>query len=314
MLSALFSTLLCQLQSVSANERRELIGGSNSSVFRENKAKLADLKLSNLAVELAKKLGLWQEMEEFERLKNQAKHTVEPDLRAELKMLKTKQDLLEKIEIVEAELNSSTALIDQEIASANEIHAHLAEKRDKAVRINTYADFLNGGVTGVVSGALAVADLNHLNSDIIDTVEGAVQSGLAAWAFRQQQGEKRMSEGVPSMLSHLIDRSPDSQGDYPPSVGAFLSISNDGGKSTIVSKLVDRWYKLDLCLRHQGHREDRESRLKKITKPTLSSQRDTIELLEDRDAMLIDLRATLQQMRHPILELVQFVHGDKRLS
>lgn len=239
-------------------------------------------------------------------------NTLEPQ--SSLELLALKQDLTESILVAAFELRTVVARINENIANANEIYAHLAERRDRAVRLNTYADFISGGITGIIGSALDLGKINPIPGDVIDGVEGAVQTGLASWAFKQQQGEKRLQQGVPNMLTNLLNHNKEAENDYPPSVWAFLNLPVDGGRSTVLNRVVDRWVKLDLCLKHSGHKEDSSSRLKRIASTSPREERLSIDILEDRIAMLTDLHSSLQHMDFCLLELFQFLHGSKEIT
>ena len=261
-------------------------------------------------MQLAARLGMSDALQRLRALRLQASS----DLQGKVELLACKQELTEQVIIAEQELRTVVARIDSELADASEIHAHLSERRDRAVRFNTYANLVSGGITGIVGGACQTASLNHFSYDLIDTTEGAIQTCLASWAFRQQHGEKRIESGLPNLLNHLMARNSDAQNDYPSSVWSYLTLPARGSKDpkgTIVSTLVDRWFRLHLCLKHGGHREHQKTRIPKIANAT--DARLTIDILEDRMAMLNDLQACVRQMDYLVLELMQFIHGTKSL-
>lgn len=295
---------------MAASERLDLLGTSNHSGSAVTAAKTSSKDggiLSVEAMQLANKMGMVPSLQRLKQLRQMGA----TDLQSKLELQICKQDLTESTLIASQELRTVVARIDSELADASEIHAHLAERRDKAVRFNTYANLVSGGITGIVGGAFQTSDLHHLTYDLIDTTEGVVQTCIAGWAFKQQSGEKRIESGSPNLLRHLMDRSPDTESDYPPSVWSYMNLPARVGKGTIMSSLVDRWFTLHLCLKHNGHREKAKTRMQKISNSL--DARVTIDILEDRMAMLTDLRACVHQMDYLILELLQFIRGTKSL-
>jgi hypothetical protein len=230
-----------------------------------------------------------------------------------MELITLKQDSLESIVMAGYEIDTVTARIDRELANASEILAYLAERRDRAVRLNSYADFISGGITGIVSGGMKVADAGGIAPDLLDTIEGGLQTSLASWALQQQRGEQRRERGVPSILSHLFQTKAEAATDYPPAVWAFLSSPLPASKTNAskLDLLVNRWTKLGFCFTHRGHRMDTRARVQHLANEGPPNARLTVDVLEDRVAMLNDLRATIVQMNGDLLELTQVVHGQR---
>ncbi len=299
------------VQSAFASERLETLGtaAERHTIHSIRRNKHSNV-LSKRSMLFAERLGLLPDLERLESMQA----TPANDSQSLLSLLLLKQEITGELLIAAQELNTVSTRISTEIADANEIHAHLSEKRDRAVRINTYANFISGGITGMVGGGLKLGDLSHWSPDVIDTTEGAIQTALAAWAYTQQRGEKRMQQGAPNMLTHLMDRSPQAENDYPNSVWIYLNLPDRQG--TILSNIVDRWFKLNLCIKHRGHRDSQEKRLKRLGNSGGSGARVelvSIDILEDRMAMLSDLLSSIRQMDFQILELLQLVNGKKKL-
>ena len=104
------------------------------------------------------------------------------------------------------------------------MQAFLEERRDKVIRLNTIANFISGGVTGIVGGALKIGSVNEQSANGIDTGEGITQTALALLALKQQAGEKKIVDGTPNMLTKLFDiNAIHTQRDYPPSVWNYLT-------------------------------------------------------------------------------------------
>lgn len=223
-----------------------------------------------------------------------------------LERIEARSDLLEKLMRLSCEIRVVTNKIDREVADADQRRAILAERRDRAVRINTYANLISGGITGLVGGGLKLGDVNHIAPDAIDTVEGGIQTGLSAWALQQQHGERKIAQTAPGLLAAIMDpklRNPQS---YPADVWAFITAPQAGGKSARES-LADKWTTLGFCLQHSGHRASPRERMKHMALLNPGSIRITIDLLEDRIAMLYDLRATVTRLDDKLLEILNSI-------
>lgn len=221
-----------------------------------------------------------------------------------IERLELKNELFRRILKVSYEIRVVTNKIDREIADADQRRAVLAERRDRAVRINTYADFLSGGITGIVGGGMKLRDINHIAPDIIDTVEGGVQTGLSAWALQQQRGEQKIERTSPGLLAPIMDPNLRSQRDFSDDIWTFLNTTPPGGGQSLRETLKSRWIKSRFCFQHTGHRMEPKERMKHMALVHPRSNRITIDLLEDRIAMLHDLRATVTQLDEELLGII----------
>ena len=219
--------------------------------------------------------------------------------------LLSKQKMTERLSELGFDVRRCTNVIDREIAKDSSKTAYLTELRDKAIRYNTYADFVAGGLTGIVSGALEMADLSRFASNSVDIFEGAGQSALSYWAFRAEHAGDRSQIPLPNMLAKIFDPDTEQSG-YPQSVWAFLSSTPSNGiGSTRAQIMLTRWQKLNFCFTHSGrHKQHRHTRIKKlIGHPHEEDATMTIDILEDRTAMLQDLRAEITTMDESLAEL-----------
>lgn len=288
-------------------EMRSLVGKSNPTP--RVVSPFENLGLSVETQMLANSMQLLPKLERLQELRAQSPASMTVD--SKLELLTVRQDCAEAVQLASCEVRSVTARIDRECANAGEVLAYLAERRDRAVRLNTYADLVSGGLTGIISGSLKLGDVPGPAGDIIDTVEGAMQTGLSAWALQQQRGEQRREQGAPSILTHLFQQKSVAEKDYPPAVWSFLTmpLPAAANKACRVDNLVDRWLKLGLCFTHRGHRAGLEKRVQHVSGP--NSPKVTVDILEDRVAMLNDLRATVVHMDVELLELMQVVQGSR---
>lgn len=220
--------------------------------------------------------------------------------------LLSKQKMTETLADLGFDVRRCTNVIDREIAKDSSKTAYLTELRDKAIRYNTYADFVAGGLTGIVSGALEMADLTRFASNSVDIFEGAGQSALSYWAFRAEHAGDRSQIPIPNMLAKILNPATEHPG-YPPSVWAFLDSTPAGSSTgqTRAQMMLARWQKLNFCFTHPGkHKQHKHIRMKKIAgHPHEEDATMTIDILEDRTAMLQDLRAEITTMDESLAEL-----------
>lgn len=271
------------------------------------------LTLSPGTLDIAQRLGFLEEIKQFDALRDRDAAAGIPTL----ELLNVRQELLETVLTLGYETNTFAHRVDADIARANAIGAILAQKRNRAILLNSLGDLLSGGVTGVISGALEVANVNKLSADTIDTAEGAVQSGLAIIALKQQQGEKRVEQGIPNILARLINEDHSTKILYPESVWIYLNSPPYGSKDgkTRRQMMVDKWMSCGFCLnRKRLFRLSPDKRAALIVGTHAHDFRVTSDLVEDRMAMLTELRATATQLDNNLLEVIEYLRATMRAS
>ncbi len=278
---------------------------SINGVADENTSKVSFEGLSSNCISLLKSWGLLDEVEQLADAHVRWKSTRQ--IQDTVDYLLAKQQFTEELAAVGFDVRRCTNAIDREIARNQEKTAHLTELRDKAIRFNTYANFIAGGMTGIISGALEVADLSRFSFNTVDILEGAGQAGLSLWAFKAEHSGDRKPGPMPNILTVLIDEAQE-HATYPPTVRAYLNTVPEGSTDgkTHAEVLVARWQHLQFCLAHKGHRRQRE-RIKKITGNHEEDATLTIDLLEDRIAMLQDLRSEITTMDEHLGELLDWI-------
>ena len=272
--------------------------------------------LSTEAQSAAKNLGLWSGLVQYDALreKKRAGGQVGTDY------IEARQNLMESVLIVSQDVRTFVHFLEEEIAKADSINAMIAARRDRALRLNTYGDLISGGITGMIGGGLQFGDVTHYSYDTIDTVEGAVQTALALLSLREQRGEKRIEKGIPNILSRLFEPEKGPSPAYPACVWTFLNSSStkEPGAETRREKLVNEWTKSHFCVTHQHTHGRKVSSLRekreRILNRSTQNYRATAELIEDRIAMLHQLRSTVTRLDVIMLEILLYMRGSSLAS
>lgn len=270
-------------------------------------------ELTPEALRLAAELGIDSDLEKLLKLSHEHKQSPQPLSTSDLlKALILKQSLTETVVYESFEVRSCLSNLETEIAQADDLQAFLEERRDKVIRLNTIANFISGGVTGIVGGALKMGSVNEQSANGIDTGEGITQTALALLALKQQAGEKKIVDGTPNMLTKLFDlNAVHTQRDYPPSVWNYLTSVPESSSTGLTRQqsLMKRWQDLKV-INSKNSQKQRKEAIGHITgthpQPIVS-----IDLLDARSAMLHDVRAIVSEMDHPLLELMQAIRSVK---
>lgn len=271
--------------------------------------------LSKSALSVAQLLGIDDELGKLDK-----ESKLPAGKRDRLELLILKQSLMEAILSQGFEIRAVLSKVDTEIADADDLQALLEERRDRAVRLNSIANLVSGGITGIVGSGLNLGDINSKADDSIDLSDGIVQSGLAIFALKQQIGEKQISKGLPNMLSRLFEQN--NSLEYPDHIWQFLNsvpvVSDESQTAVSIDEvgktrrqiLMDHWRRLGLIDRNRRDKTSEQERVRTII-GVAPKTRVSIDLLEARSAMLHDLRAVVSELDNYLLELVQYLRSVK---
>ena len=251
---------------------------------------------------LAKSLGILPQLDQLQTLKQTKSSSND--------LIALKIELLESILTASYETRSVVNKIDKEIAMSGEVSTYMVNIVDLALRMNTYVNFISGGITRMVTGGLTLGSVNHIAPDTLTAIEGVIQTSLASWGVWQLRGEKRLERsGKENMLAPMFDPSSRNAVNYPPSVWTYLN-SSPTGSNTEPSRremLLDHWYKHGLYLMNNKRKTSDADRVQKVSGTNQISFRLTADILKDRMTMLTDLRATVEQMDDNLLEILQVI-------
>ncbi len=295
----LAAMLVLNLSAAQAENQIALAG----SVPTQADSILNNSDLSADSLNLAKSLGISPQLDQLTTLKRTAGSDSN-------ELISLKIDLLESVLTASYETRSVVNKIDKELAQSGEVNTYINEQRDRALRMNTYVNFISGGITRMVTGGLTLGSVNHIAPDTLTAIEGVIQTSLASWGVWQLRGEKRLERsGKENMLAPIFDPSARNSINYPPSVWSFLN-SSPSGTNTQPSRrelLLDHWYKHGLYLMKNKRKNSDVDRVQKVSGSNQISFRLTSDILQDRMTMLTDLRATVEQMDDNLLEILQVI-------
>lgn len=223
-----------------------------------------------------------------------------------------KQEMNEQILSYHFDMRRAINHVDRQKAGAEAVKATLAENQDRAIKYNSYGDLIAGGVTGILSGSLSLAEVNFRAPATVDIIEGAGQATLALLALKNMRKEHRLETGLPNLLGHIIYND-NSDGFYPDSVWTYLNTISTTNKSGLTRRqaLVERWETNGYCLVHGGHRMNKKDREEHLSGKREGKIKFDVGLIDDRVAMIEDLKAEITSMDNTLAELFDFVRNIK---
>lgn len=215
-----------------------------------------------------------------------------------------REQILGKVVAASLQVDATVAQIDNEIAQANELRSFLADKRDRAVNRANLWSIIAGGGLGAASAGLQLPSSQHTSSAIVGIAGGALSSGLAISGIRAQRGATRVFDFNSNMLAQFFGRSPLEDSSYDPIVWSFLNevAPTDPENLTRKDRLIHTWYtlkRIDPPTTVSGKRK-----VDRVTSRPSAQLQLTIDDLEDRAAMLEDVRAKISFLKRDLAALL----------
>jgi hypothetical protein len=211
------------------------------------------------------------------------------------------QHISEQVMAASLQVDATIAQIDNEIARANELRGFLSDRRDNAVSRANLLSILIGGGLGATSSGLQLSTALDKPAAGVGIAAGTLSASLALAGIRAQKGHTSRFDFNSNMLAELFDRPtlPDSR--YPGTVWTFLNEQPRSGPASLTRKqeMLQSWVIVK--------RIDSLSSTDKINR--LTSQPSellqlTIDDLEDRAAMLQDVRARISFLKRDLGNLL----------
>jgi hypothetical protein len=243
----------------------------------------------------AQLIGVLSELTELQNLSADATST------KRWQILWLHQHISEQVMAASLQVDATIAQIDNEISRANEVHSYLADRRDRTVNRANLLSIIIGGALGASSSGLQLSSRLMKPAAGVGIGAGTLSASLAVAGIRAQKGNGSQFDFQSNMLAEFFERPvlPDSH--YPTTVWNFLNEAppNDPTGLTRKQQLVQTWV--------QVKRIDSLASADKIDR--LTSQPSellklSIDDLEDRAAMLQDVRARISFLKRDLGMLV----------
>jgi hypothetical protein len=215
-----------------------------------------------------------------------------------------RQEIIEKVLAASLEVDATIAQIDNEIAQSNEVCGYLSDRRDKAVNRANLLSIVSGGALGATSAGLQLPSRENGASSIVGIAGGVLSSSLAISGIRAQKGGTRLFDFSSNMLAELFDRSALGDSRYDPIVWSFLNdvAPTDQDRLTRKERLIQTW--ITLKRTDPPSTSAGKNKIDKVTSQPSDKLRLTIDDLEDRSAMLEDVRAKISFLKRDLAALL----------
>jgi hypothetical protein len=259
----------------------------------------ASMMASSVA-DTARLIGVISEIEKL-RLEQQPTPADSPQ---QWRRLWLHQRIYERVTIVQLQADATIASIDNEIARSTEVHGYLADKRDRKVTRANLLSALFGGGLGASSAGLQLS--SKLTNATVATgiAGGAISAGLAVYGIHAQRGGTRTLDTDSNMLAEFFGRPELPTSHYPRIIWQFLNEVAPTDPDHLIrrERLIRTWLelnRLDSLATPSGR-----LKIEHVTSMPDQHLTLTIDDLEDRIAMLQDVRAKLSYLKRDLAALL----------
>jgi hypothetical protein len=226
------------------------------------------------------------------------------------KVVRLRQQILEKVVAASLQVDATIAQIDNEIAQSNEIRGYLSDKRDKAVNRANLLSIVSGGTLGATSAGLQLPSGENKASSVVGVAAGVVSSSLAISGIRAQKGGTRIFDFNSNMLAEFFGRPALGDSSYDPIVWSFLNdvAQTDQEGLTRKDRLIQIW--ITLKRTDPPSTSAGKNKIDRVTSQPSDKLPLTIDDLEDRSAMLGDVRAKVSFLKRDLAALLLSLPGQ----
>lgn len=249
-----------------------------------------DMELPLSAEQTAEQIGL---KPVYDRLRDLVAH---PETSDRFELLYLQQQALLQVTSASLQVDASAEAVDAEIAEVKELENAMSSRRDQRVsRLNLMALIL-GGAAGTASSALGFTTHDQAAA-VFGVIGGAAATTLSLAGLRVSRGESRELMVQSNMLSEVFAHPSDVNNVYPQVVVSFMNAvaTNDEDGLSRQDRLIRNWMELGRIPAPKT--PDGTDKINRLASLPGQKIKQTISDLEDRQAMLYDLRVRLSYMK-----------------
>jgi len=208
------------------------------------------------------------------------------------------QRIYEQVMSQSLEVDATISRIDNEITHASELHSYLSDRRDAIVNRADLLGIIVGGGVGAAGSSMQFSS-DHIAKigNALSLGGGVATVGLGLFGLHAQNGKSIRFDFDSNMLAEFFDRPirPDSH--YSPVIWTFLNQPslNDPAGPTRRQQLLQTWVRV-----RRIESLDDTGKIVRLTSEPSETVKLSIDDLEDRGAMLQDVRARISVLKRDL--------------
>jgi hypothetical protein len=220
-----------------------------------------------------------------------------------LEELMHRQHIIEAVEAASLDIDSVAAEINYERDQTVELRSLLLYKRDRAIGSTNLAVLAAGTGLGIVSGLLQFSNTTSSAGNMIGFAGGGLSTLFSLRSYRQVHGGKRPAWVLPNMLAAFLGQPEEGHSHYPSNIWVYLNSVPSGATSSRKEQLLRGWAAAGRIGSPDSSQSKR--RIALLTSTNAADKELSIELLNERAAMLADVADQVSLMKHDLADLLR---------
>ncbi len=232
-------------------------------------------------------------------------------------LLALQQQILLRVTTASLQVGTATGQIDAEIADTRELQNYLSGRRNSKLAQLDLLNLAIGGTFGTANSALGFT--NHdVASAVTSALAGSAAVALSLQSLRVRRGESRRLLAPSNMLSEVFSRASAENDMYPPVVFTFMHAVPPGDKDGLSrqDRLIRSWVEIGRIPPPDSMKG--QEKIVRLTSLPQENIKQSIGDLDDRQAMLYDLRVRLNYIQQDLATLLTAIPtipiGDPKTS
>jgi hypothetical protein len=254
----------------------------------------------------AKLIGVFPEVTELQKLSSASA----PADRWELLWLH--QRIYEKVMAQSLLVDATISRIDNEITHASELHSYLSDRRAEVVNRADLLGIIVGGGAGAAGSSMQFSS-DHIAKigNALSLGGGVLTVGLGLFGLHAQSGRTSHFDFDSNMLAEFFDRPIQPDSHYSQTIWTFLNQPslNDPTGPTRKQQLLQTWVRV-----RRIESLDDAGKIERLTSEPSDVIKLSIDDLEDRVAMLEDVRARISVLKRDLGYLLGSLPNAPQLS
>jgi len=257
-------------------------------------------KLTPGAEQVARLIGVTELMERLFRLPEPERSGRTMTLEA----LALRQEITEAIVSASLDADGTIAELDSELDHIALIETSLALRRDRTLRINTLANIIASGAGGILGSSLMLKQSTSNLGGAVSIAGGAVSTVLSLIAIHQENGGTLALQDSPNMLAPFFDREREYHSSYPDELWQYINspVPTEPERGTRRERLSRDWMetgRIEALETPKG-----KEKIAFLTSRNSEKRQLTLDLLNDRAAMLTGVRTWAELMKRDLSKLM----------
>jgi hypothetical protein len=254
----------------------------------------------------AKLIGIYPEVTELHKLSS----ANPPADRWEVLWLH--QRIYEQVTSQSLQLDATISRIDNEITHASELRSYLSDRRDEVVNRADLLGIIVGGGAGAAGSSMQFSS-DHIAKigNAFSLGGGVLTVGLGLLGLHAQSGKAIRFDFDSNMLAEFFDRPIQPDSHYSEIIWTFLNQPslNDPTGPTRKQQLLQTWVRV-----RRIESLDDAAKIERLTSEPTDVIKLSIDDLEDRVAMLEDVRARISVLKRDLGYLLGSLPDAPQLS